>query len=388
MTRRLLRLTTLALVLAVTAASPAAAATLLRDDFARPDGLITNQYAFWHPGEAGVATSPVWMVHSGSFFARGGMGATGRPDDAKPDKCSCNGTGNAVFRLETRRADLGDVDVAFDVINNGLSSTATTPPEAWDGFHVWLRYQSEYSLYYATANRRDNTVIIKKKVPGGPASSNYGTYHDLGPPAPYTVPYGRRQHVRATTRTNADGSVTIALYIDGTKRIEATDRGAGGTAPLTKPGKVGIRGDNADLLFDDFTVTDGKGASDAGTAGPAPAPAAGAPATPGGSPAAAAPAATAARLGSMRLLRGGRVRVRFACAGACSGTLVLQAARTHRRLARKPFALAAAGRGAVTLRLPRALRRRHGIRVRAVAVSATPAGPVRTARRAALRRRG
>ena len=381
-------LVVVALAAALVVASPAAAAgeTLLSDGFDQPDGLITNAYAFWHPTAPAIAVSPVWAVHSGSLFAKGGMGWSGVPDDATPDACSCNGTGSAVLRAATTRTDFGDVDVTFDLVNQGLSSTASTPPVAWDGLHVWLRYQSEYSLYYVTVNRRDNSVIVKKKVPGGPASSNYGTYYDLSPAVPYTVPYGRRQHVRATVRTNGDGSVTIALFVDGVKLVEGTDRGAGGMPPLTNPGAVGLRGDNADLLVDDFRVTDeaapplGQPVASpppAGAQRPAPPPLAiVAPPRPVRPP--------TVRIGAARRQRDGRISLRLACRGEggrrCEGTLAL-VAPGGRRLGRTRFSLGAGERRAVTVRLGRAARRRLPRRVRAIA---TTAGGERTARQLSL----
>ncbi|MBK9102893.1 MAG: hypothetical protein IPM90_15765 [Austwickia sp.] len=38
---------------------------------------------------------------------------------------------------------------------NRMTSTAPTPQVAWDGVHLFLRHQSEYSLYYASVARRD-----------------------------------------------------------------------------------------------------------------------------------------------------------------------------------------------------------------------------------------
>ena len=57
-------------------------------------------------------------------------------------------------------------------------------------------------------------------------------------------------------RNNADGSVTIAAYINGVLVKSVTDAGTG-CAPITAPGATGIRGDNAEFTFDNFTVTQG-----------------------------------------------------------------------------------------------------------------------------------
>jgi hypothetical protein len=237
-----------------TAAPPPAtpsSTVLLRDQFDVPDSLLTNEYAYWNPGLLGAVVSPVWEMTSGSLFARSGAGWSGTPDAIGPNALSTNGTDSAIFRLTTKRADFGDVSVGFALRNDGLSSTAVTPPVDWDGIHIFLRYQSQYSLYYASINRRDNTVAIKKKVPGGP--SNGGTYYTLAV-GTHAVPYGAWQQVRATVHNESNGSVTIRLYGDGQQVVAVTDNGAIGGPPITAPGKVGIRGDNCNFQFDDFTV--------------------------------------------------------------------------------------------------------------------------------------
>jgi hypothetical protein len=59
--------------------------------------------------------------------------------------------------------------------------------------------------------------------------------------------------VKATAKNNSDGSVTISLYSEGTLLVTATDNGLGGP-PIRAPGKLGLRGDNCNFNFDDFTV--------------------------------------------------------------------------------------------------------------------------------------
>lgn len=68
------------------------------------------------------------------------------------------------------------------------------------------------------------------------------------------MPYKTWQKVEATVKNNADGSVTIELFADGKLLVEAIDSGMGG-APISTPGKGGIRGDNANFKFKNFTVT-------------------------------------------------------------------------------------------------------------------------------------
>ena len=226
---------------------------LLAEAFTRPDGLITNEHAWWSPSDPAAAVSATWRVTSGSLFADDSSAWTGIPDDRQPDTGSGHGTGSAVFRLVTRRTDLGDVQVSLRLRNLGLASTPRTPPAAWDGVHLFLRYQSQYHLYYASVNRRDETVLVKKKCPGG--SENGGTYHLLGSPVGgQSVPFGAWQRLAASVRTNLDGSVSIDIRRDGVVIAAVRDRGLG-CAPIRQPGAVGLRGDNDQFRFDDFTVT-------------------------------------------------------------------------------------------------------------------------------------
>jgi hypothetical protein len=106
-------------------------------------------------------------------------------------------------------------------------------------------------LYALSVNRRDGTIRIKKKCPGGP--SNGGVYLDLLPSQRLAVPYGLWQQVQATAQSNPDGSVTLGLYRDYALVARVTDTGAG-CAPITVPGRVGIRGDNDDFQVDGLVV--------------------------------------------------------------------------------------------------------------------------------------
>ena len=231
--------------------TPPSGSPLFIDQFSEPDGLITNEYAYYDPGESDSVVSPKWQLDSGSLFARDNTGWSGIPDDKEPNANSTNGTDSAIFRLVTKQSNFGNVAVSLSLDNQGLVTTPSTPAVDWDGIHIFLRYQSEFSLYYASINRRDGTAVIKKKVPGGP--DNGGTYYELTSYVSHPVPYNTWQSIRATVRTNADGSVTIDLYSGGQLVVDAVDKGIGGP-PITSPGRVGIRGDNCNFRFDDFRV--------------------------------------------------------------------------------------------------------------------------------------
>lgn len=223
---------------------------VLRDAFSRPDGLVTNEFALYSGGP-GRDVSSTWIATSGSLFAKRRQGWTGVPDATSSDVCSCRATDSAVFRLVTRREDFGDVAVSFRLTNQGLTSTARTPEQDYDGVHVFLRYRSESELYVVTVNRRDDEVVAKKKLPGGPA--NGGTYVVIGQPATYRWRTGVVQRVRAAVRTVSRGRVLITLQVDGRTLLHVVDAGTGG-APLLRAGRVGLRGDNDEFLFDDFAA--------------------------------------------------------------------------------------------------------------------------------------
>jgi hypothetical protein len=219
------------------------------DSFTHPDGLMTNEYAFWNPTSSNRVDDPNWEMTSGSLFARSGLGWSGAPDNIEPNATSSNGTDSAIFRMVTRRNDFTNVDVSVRLRHEGFVATSSTPAVAWDGIHLFLRYVSEESLYYASVNRRDNTTQIKKKVPGGP--SNGGTYYTLAS-GRFTVVQGSWQDVSATIVDRSDGAVIIRLFANGALVASAIDTGVGG--PVLRSGGLGLRGDNSQFSFDDFVV--------------------------------------------------------------------------------------------------------------------------------------
>lgn len=228
---------------------PAGGAVLVADEFDRPDGLLTNEYAYWNPSAPDRVADPIWLLNSGSIFTVEGTGWSGIPDDREPNATSSNGTDSAIFRMITARTGMSGVEVSFRLRNQGFSSTASTPSVAWDGIHVMMRYASEESLYYASVNRRDGTTQIKKKVPGGP--SNGGTYYTLSS-GNFSFSQNVWQDVKASIVTQADGSVRIQLWANGALVAAATDTGVGG--PVIPSGRVGIRGDNTEFSIDSFVA--------------------------------------------------------------------------------------------------------------------------------------
>jgi hypothetical protein len=228
-------------------------------------GLVTNEYAAHHPGARGAKRDDDWLVTSGSLLARHGWGWTGRPDGRAPGDGTGGSTDSAVFRAVSRRNDLRDIEVRLKLRNLGVTRTSRTPMHDWDGVNLMLRWRSQREIYYVALNRRDDQIVIKKKVAGG--TVNGGWYYPLTQSQPYPVPYGKVQDIRATITNDPDGAVTIKVYFDGKLRLHANDAGVGGP-PITEAGRVGLRGDNAEFLFRDFVVR-GTSSKEAGS-GPTP----------------------------------------------------------------------------------------------------------------------
>lgn len=216
------------------------------------NGVVTNEWAYWNATSSQAVRSPDWQMTSGSLFARNGSWWTGRVDDREPDARSATATNSAVFRLTSRRTDLRDVAVDMTLVPRSMTATPTTPAVAWDGTHLFLRYQSEASMYYASVARRDGHVVLKKKCAGGP--SNGGTYVTLAESAGHSLANGAPRRVGASVRTLADGSVELTLRHAGSTILRAVDSGLL-CAPITAAGAVGVRGDNAEFDFRDFVTS-------------------------------------------------------------------------------------------------------------------------------------
>lgn len=213
--------------------------------FAGPDRLVTNERTFHKPHMPGVKRSEDWRVTSGSLFARHGYGWTGEPDTVLPDAKSTNGTGSAIFRVVSNRADFDDVQVSLRIRIEAITDPADS--QAYDGAHIFLRYQNPDQLYGVSVFRRDGLVVVKRKLPGGAAPGRYRTLATAHRPQPLNT------WMRVVTRivTLDSGSVRITVRIDGKLVLVATDRGVGGP-PVKAPGRVGLRGDNCQFSFADF----------------------------------------------------------------------------------------------------------------------------------------
>lgn len=158
-------------------------------------------------------------------------------------------TDSPVFRVVSQdRFQYANVATTVKATINEFKTSAETPAVAWDGVHLFLRYKSQYSLYYATVARRDGEVVLKKKCEGGP--SNGGTYYTL---ATGSAPVKPGQEFTATAAvTDTQGGVKLSLDVNG-EHLEAVDTGTG-CATITGPGRVGVRADNVDVTVTQFAV--------------------------------------------------------------------------------------------------------------------------------------
>lgn len=215
------------------------AAADIVDTFTGTSGLIAAEHS---PAEGDL----LWQVTSGSLYRDHNEGWTGVPDDGLGD----GATGSAVFRMVSARRDLGDVEMTMRLKVDDLVETPRTPAEPWDGAHIWVRYESAHQLYAIAVDRRDSTMIIKKKCAGGEV--NGGTYFDLSRYVPdIPIPFGRWQQVRVEVRDTSEGAVAISVNRDG-HVVQAVDHGTG--CPPLRTGGIGLRGDNAELRFDDIRI--------------------------------------------------------------------------------------------------------------------------------------
>jgi hypothetical protein len=232
---------------------------LFRDDFSSywRDSIIASEHAY----QNGQSWSP-WTATSGCLLEREGMSATGWTGDplgrrgyADPN---CRPTGSAVFRVVTNRADFKDEAVTMRLFLRTNESTTSpfvatdaTPATIWDGVKIFLRYQNSTHLYYAAVARRDGRVVIKKKCPGGTEAG--GTYYDIGPEIDGHWLNPNVWHDVAASAVNTSNGVRLTLSQHGRTLVTVTDTGVG-CEPIWWAGRVGIRADNVNAQFDDFTV--------------------------------------------------------------------------------------------------------------------------------------
>jgi hypothetical protein len=239
-----------ALAWVVTSAVMNSTRPLLVDDFDQPNGLVTNEFAYFNPGNPSAVRSPIWLVTSGSLFARDHAGWTGVPDRGLTGPSSAHVNDSVVFRAVTRDSDFRNVSVSFRLYVQHWVQGTSVP--SYQGVHVFMRYQSPYMLYAVSVDRRDGVIVIKKKVPGGPSGG--GVYYTLATKHIGSLA-GRWEDVRVSAVNNGAGGVRLELWLDGKLMLTAIDDGVGDVPPITNPGRVGLRGDYTQFAFTDFAVS-------------------------------------------------------------------------------------------------------------------------------------
>jgi hypothetical protein len=235
-----------------------------------PNGLITNEYAGWHSSDGTAVHSPVWRSDGGSLFSvaatdRAGrtsqVAYTGKLDSSFADRYSQSYTHSNKMRFWTKASGFGDVRVDAAIKPTAWAADA---PATWAGFKFYLRREvgaTDSSFYTVEPIIKDGHVYIQKKCLGDTGGGNYssgGTYYLLASKSGFTTALGSWREISATVKTNADGSVTIGLWRDGTLAAQAVDRGVRsdgtGCAPLAA-GHVGFRSDSLQYYLDDFAVS-------------------------------------------------------------------------------------------------------------------------------------
>ena len=228
--------------------TPTTVVPVFSDTFEGENRLLTNEYAYNNPGSQDAVMSDTWEVTSGSMFVRDGAAWTGPIDAESPDPESLESTNSAVLRAFTRVEAPASSTVTLRLLPIAFVDAVEETP--WDGAHVLVRVQNEQDFYAVSMFRRDGTVVIKRKVPGGP--SNGGTYVTIADVhAPLSE--GEWHDVRIVT-ADRDGAVVIELWLDGANVLTAVDSGQFGP-PITVPGTVGFRADNFEVSFDDLVVS-------------------------------------------------------------------------------------------------------------------------------------
>ena len=211
--------------------------TIIEDFDAAGDTFISAG-AFWSFADRGVQQNANWFAESGGMSRRSGTGWTNSP----------------VFRMWTRRTDLAFASVQMDIRFNGWSGGR----EGWHGVNLWLnralRTPSDGSRvddgprqegYTVDFLNRDGAVVIQKKV-----GDRYHLLHrQTWRPTP-----GAWYRWAGRVVDNQNGTHTIQVLINDQVVQEVTDNGSVGGPPL-RGGRVGLRGDHADISVENLSVT-------------------------------------------------------------------------------------------------------------------------------------
>jgi hypothetical protein len=200
-----------------------------------------------------------WLVTSGTLLTRRGQLWSGRPDNGPPDPATGR-TGSAVLRAVSLQSDFTNASIHGEMRVDALVSTERTPQHAWDGVHLFLRYRDANNLYVADLLRRDGTLSVKRKSTSvfdassktqddRSRSSEDGIYSTLISTRVNDLADGWHRFDVAIRDTA--GGVALTVSIDGRQLLATVDSDP---SALRGPGRVGMRGDNADFTVRRFDV--------------------------------------------------------------------------------------------------------------------------------------
>lgn len=232
---------------------------LFSDPLSGTDRIVTNEFNHWNKNSACPYKSDIWDMTSGTLLIKNGMGYSGVPTSEKKSICDSTVQNNsAIFRLNTKQNNFSNATVSLDYMPIQHGGGGATN-HSYDGIHVWVGYKTQYSLYIATIFRWDENLVIKKKVPQAQAQctdpANEGCYYNLTDEKPYpditTANVWHHADIKFAANTNEE--VTITERIDGQTVFQGTDTNIHG--PAYTSGAVGVRGDNTEFYFKNFTVT-------------------------------------------------------------------------------------------------------------------------------------
>jgi hypothetical protein len=200
-----------------------------------------------------------WLVTSGTLLTRRGHLWSGRPDGGPADPATGR-TGSAVLRAVSLRRDFTDASIHGEMRVDALVSTERTPEHTWDGVHLFLRYRDADNLYVVDLLRRDGTLSVKRKSTSvvesstgiqddRTRSSEDGIYRTLVSARVGDMSEG--WHRFDVTIRDTAGGVALTVSIDERQWLSTTDSDP---SALRGPGRVGLRGDNADFTVRRFDV--------------------------------------------------------------------------------------------------------------------------------------
>ncbi len=217
--------------------APAPSTSMLSATFDGTDALFASAGAFWDFPDLGLSQNPDWFAESGTMYRRAGTGWTNSP----------------VFRMWTRRTDLGFTRAEMDVRFNGWAGGT----DGWHGINLWLNRKLQTpgpggriddgatEGYVLDFLNRDGNVYIMKKVGD--------TYHILAK-RQWTPARGTWYRWGGRVVDNGNGTSTLQVLVNGQVAQQVTDNGSVG-GPRLIGGRVGVRSDYSDVNIDNLTIT-------------------------------------------------------------------------------------------------------------------------------------